>query len=220
MTLPTYNTAFTDNVSTISADFLNNYVRTQIPKAIDGVGGSNGSPYTPSTVIDIQGQGIQFVVKNTYTAVFESGATLDLKSGAVADLESGSTFTNASTQTRSGSETLSGVGATTAWRTGSTADSDATYDVTYDELRVPDALGANRVYTLRSSTSPTPSTGNRIRFSRTGSLLTSKATFKREDATTLASIDAGLPGWVEFCYISAAWHAVAWGGNVTISAVV
>lgn len=52
MTLPTWATPFTDNVSVISADFLNSYVRTQIPKAIDGVG---GGIYTPSAVIEIQG---------------------------------------------------------------------------------------------------------------------------------------------------------------------
>lgn len=52
MTLPTWATPFTDNTSTIPADFLNSYVRTQIPRAIDGVG---GGIYTPSTVIDIQG---------------------------------------------------------------------------------------------------------------------------------------------------------------------
>jgi hypothetical protein len=52
MTLPTYNTAFVDDVSTIPADFLNSYVRTQIPKAIDGTGGGT---YTPSATIEIQG---------------------------------------------------------------------------------------------------------------------------------------------------------------------
>jgi hypothetical protein len=52
VTLPTWNTAFVDNVSTVTAAFLNDYVRTQIPKAIDGAG---GGAYTPTAVIDIQG---------------------------------------------------------------------------------------------------------------------------------------------------------------------
>ncbi len=50
MTLPTWATPFTDNVSVVSAAFLNSYVRTQIPKAIDGVG---GGIYTPSDAIEI-----------------------------------------------------------------------------------------------------------------------------------------------------------------------
>ncbi len=52
MTLPTYPTAFVDDLSTITADFLNNYVRTQIPKAIDG---SGGGTYTPTAKITIDG---------------------------------------------------------------------------------------------------------------------------------------------------------------------
>lgn len=56
MTLPTYATAFTDNISEIPADFLNNYVRTQIPKAVDGVG---GGAYAPATQIDIGGSGLK-----------------------------------------------------------------------------------------------------------------------------------------------------------------
>jgi len=52
MTLATWNAPFTDNVSLVPAVFLNDYVRTQIPRAIDGVGGGT---YTPTVVIDIQG---------------------------------------------------------------------------------------------------------------------------------------------------------------------
>lgn len=59
MTIPTYSTPFTDDVSTVSADFLNNYVRTQLPKALDGVGGSVGVASTPATKIEIAGAGLE-----------------------------------------------------------------------------------------------------------------------------------------------------------------
>ncbi len=52
MTLPLYATPFVDDVSVVPAAFLNDYVRTQIPKAVDGVG---GGVITPATVIEIQG---------------------------------------------------------------------------------------------------------------------------------------------------------------------
>jgi hypothetical protein len=52
MTIPTWATPFTDNTSLIPASFLNDYVRTQLPKALDGTGGGT---YSPSVVIEIQG---------------------------------------------------------------------------------------------------------------------------------------------------------------------
>lgn len=56
MTLPTWATPFSDNVSTVSAAFLNGYVRTQIPKAVDGVG---GGAYSPAVQLDIGGAGLK-----------------------------------------------------------------------------------------------------------------------------------------------------------------
>lgn len=51
MTIPQWSTVFTDNVSTISAAFLN-YLRTYLPRAVDGV---SGGVITPSAVIEVQG---------------------------------------------------------------------------------------------------------------------------------------------------------------------
>lgn len=207
MTLPTYATAFTDNTSTISADFLNSYVRTQIPKAIDGVGGGS---YSPAVAVTIGGAGL--------SAIVASGSTFDLQAGA--------------TYTRRTAESLVGVGATTAWRTSTTADATpATYDVTYDEYRVPENItagGGLLEYTLRHSTAPTATAGNRIRFSRNGAAFAGSARFRREDATLLATMTSSGTGmsFVEFCYCAtvgdatARWRAVAWGGDITITAVV
>jgi hypothetical protein len=47
MTLPTWSTVFVDDVSPIPAAFLNGYVRTQIPRALDGVGGGSYSLAAP-----------------------------------------------------------------------------------------------------------------------------------------------------------------------------
>lgn len=56
MTLPLWSTVFADNNSVVSAAFLNGYVRTQIPKAIDGVG---GGAYSPAAAIEIGGLGLK-----------------------------------------------------------------------------------------------------------------------------------------------------------------
>lgn len=51
MTLPTWAGTFVDGTTSISADFLNNYVKLY-SRAIDG---TNGGTYTPTAVIDIGG---------------------------------------------------------------------------------------------------------------------------------------------------------------------
>lgn len=51
MTIPAWSTVFVDNVMSIPAAFLN-YVRTYLPRAVDGVA---GGVITPSAVIEIQG---------------------------------------------------------------------------------------------------------------------------------------------------------------------
>lgn len=51
MTISLWSTVFTDNVSTIPAAFLN-FVRTNLAKAVDGVG---GGVITPSAVLEVQG---------------------------------------------------------------------------------------------------------------------------------------------------------------------
>lgn len=64
MTLLTYPTVFADNSSTVTAEFLNTYIRTELPKAIDGVG---GGVYTPTAPIDIDGaNGIRVLASHNY----------------------------------------------------------------------------------------------------------------------------------------------------------
>lgn len=226
MTLPTYSTPFTDDVSTVSADFLNNYVRTQIPKALDGVGGSVGVASTPVTSIDVGGAGIEMSGPLVLVAGgdmdVETGVTVQLKSGSTLDIDSGASVT------RQGSEVLSGVGATTAWRTVDGADADTTYDVTYDEVRVPEVItsgGGLVLYTLRHSTSPTPTVGNRIRFSRNGAATSGSARILREGAVLLATLSAGGYSFAEFCYmtaptdVTARWRLVAAGGSVSVFSI-
>lgn len=48
----------TDDLSTISASTVNSW-RANMAKAIDGVGGSAGVPYSPATQIDIGGSGLK-----------------------------------------------------------------------------------------------------------------------------------------------------------------
>lgn len=87
MTLPLYSTPFTDNVSVISADFLNNYVRTQIPKAIDGVGGGT---YTPTVVIDIQGTaGVKISGTGSAARLQYSSRNISRKQSMIASTTSG-----------------------------------------------------------------------------------------------------------------------------------
>lgn len=221
MTLPTYSTPFTDDASTVTADFLNGYVRTQIPKALDGVGGSNGTVSTPSTAILLGGAGLE--MRGPF--VLGTGSSGTVQSGITWALASGSTFTNAATQTRTGPEVLSGVGATTAWRTVDGADADGTYDVTYDEIRVPEVLSALRLYTLRHSTSPVPPVGARIRFSRNGPSMAESVRIRREDTTLLATLPASGFSSVVVCYMTAPtdatarWRVVDAGGNTQVAAV-
>lgn len=202
MTLPTWATPFTDDLSLVTAEFLNGYVRTQIPKALDGVGGGT---YTPVVTLSIQGEGLEFVVK--------SGKTITLNSG--------------STVARSGKEVLTGAGATTAWRIVDGATGNTTYDVTYDEITVPASVsGSPTVYTLRDATSPAPEMGNRIRFTRNGAALTNSVRFIRETGSTIvATMNASAFSWVEFTFktaptdATARWRVSGAGGDITVAAV-
>lgn len=54
MAFSLFGSAFTDNVTVVTAAFLN-YLRTSISQAIDGTGGGS---YAPSSTIDIGGQGL------------------------------------------------------------------------------------------------------------------------------------------------------------------
>lgn len=200
---PTPATPFVDDLTTITAATANAW-RRDIARAIDGTAGGT---YTPSVAVTIAGAGL--------SAIVASGSTFDLQAGA--------------TYTRRTAETLVGASATTAWRTSTTADATpATYDVTYDEYRVPESItagGGLAVYTLRHSTAPIPAAGNRIRFSRNGAAFAGIARFVREDGTILASMAGTGPSFTEFCYMAtvgdatARWRAVAWGGDVTIGTV-
>lgn len=54
MTLPLWATPFVDDSSLVTADFLNSYVRTQIPRALDGIGGGS---YALTSNLVITGSG-------------------------------------------------------------------------------------------------------------------------------------------------------------------
>lgn len=58
MAFATWTPAFTDNVSTIPAAALNQW-RVDIGRAMDGTGGSAGTPYAPATQILIAGSGLK-----------------------------------------------------------------------------------------------------------------------------------------------------------------
>ncbi len=213
---------FVDDVDTISADVLNTW-RTNMAKAGDFVAGSVGVAYTPATSIDIGGAGIEMSGPLVLVAGgdmdVETGVTVQFKSGSTLDIDSGATVA------RQGAEVLSGVGATTAWRTVDGADADGTYDVTYDEVRVPEVLSTLRLYTLRHSTSPVPPVGARIRFSRNGPSMAESVRIRREDTTLLATLPAAGFSAVVVCYMTAPtdatarWRVVDSSGAATVFAV-
>jgi len=189
-------TSLADNQNTISAATANIWKR-DIARAIDGTGGSDGVPYTPSTTIAVQGQGLEFVVK--------SGKTITLDSG--------------STVARSGKETLTGSGATTAWRRTNATNADETHDVSSDFVRIPATLSTLRLYTLRSSTSPIPNDGNVIRFWRMGSSYSNNARIRREDGTILATLGNSGNSSCAAMWDGSAWYIVESGGDIIVANV-
>ncbi len=58
MTLANPFSTKTQNVTTIDADEINN-AGAAIESALDGVGGSDGTPYTPATVLELGGLGLK-----------------------------------------------------------------------------------------------------------------------------------------------------------------
>lgn len=105
MTFALYPTTFVDDTTVIPADFLNNYVRVPISRAIDGTGGSAGTPYTPSTPILFGGDAVRFNSGATLTIL--SGGTLSIPSGGILSAASGSLVTLGGTNTVSGASTFS-----------------------------------------------------------------------------------------------------------------
>ncbi len=97
-------------------------------------------------------------------------------------------------------------------------DADASLDCTYLEYRIPDTLAAGRTYTLISTAGGRiPKDGARMKFSRTGALLTNTVTFNREGAVTIATIAATTAAGVEFVFRTSdsKWHVSSWSGNTT-----
>jgi len=131
MTISLWSTVFVDSVMSIPAAFLN-YVRTNLPRAVDGVG---GGVITPSSVIEVQG-------------------TAGLKvngSGSAARLQYG-----AETLTRAQTSLHRGAGTTAAGTIAVPASGEATQMLD----RVPDdsRLTAVTVYHDRTNLGTLPTT--------------------------------------------------------------
>ncbi len=223
MTIPLVpSQPFVDDVSTITADTANTW-RANMAKAGDFVAGSVGTAYTPATSIDVGGAGIEM----SGPLVLVAGGDMDVETGVAVQFKSNSTLDidSGATVTRQGAEVISGAEATTAWRTADGADADGTYDVTYDEIRVPEVLSTLRLYTLRHSTSPVPPVGARIRFSRNGPALSNSVRIRREDGTLLATFSSSGFCSAVVCYMTAPtdatarWRVVDAGGDAQVHAV-
>lgn len=116
MSFSTWASVFVDNVSTISAAFLNQ-IRVDIGRAIDGTGGGTYTPTAPITVSGAQGISVETLfVENgqvdTYCSVnpgaelefiasslctFDSAAQLDLLDGSIVGIADGCVFVSAAT---------------------------------------------------------------------------------------------------------------------------
>lgn len=199
---------FVDDVATLDASTANTW-RTNISRAVDGTGGSAGTPYDPATSIEIAGSGVEM----SGPFVLTTGGDMTVETGVTITLDSGSTVA------RSGAENLSGTGATTAWRMTNATDADETHDVASDFVRVPATLSTLRVYTLRHSTSPTPTTGNVIRFWRMGSAYSNNARIRREDGTVLATFGSTSNSGCTVAWNGSAWYVVESSGDATVADV-
>jgi hypothetical protein len=78
--IASWSGTFTNGISTIGQDFLS-WVKTNLVKAVDGVGGSNGTAYAPATTIEIEGEGISStnIKASTFTGAqqFNASANFD-----------------------------------------------------------------------------------------------------------------------------------------------
>jgi hypothetical protein len=221
MSIPAWASAFTDNVTVVTASFLN-WVRTNLPKAVDGVGGGT---YTPSDTITINGAGLRS--DNIHTSTVTGSLTVE---GAL-DCETTLNVDGATTVaalTASGLVTttskllLSGTGAGIRYRVNATeiADANATIDVDFDVYVVAvTPASVARTMTLRHSTSPVPAAGERIRVVNTRTHGIADIIFAREGGTELARIPAtgAGTGFVEFVFDGTKWWASGCGGVGSIT---
>ena len=147
MTIPTWATPFSDNTSTIGATFLNNYVRTQLPKCLDGVGGSDGIPSTPTTKLQIYGLGLELGGATNYLQYESESLTRTLES----------VLTNVDQQSCAVESITIGVPAETGRQNirlsnGSTLNSVTTYHDRDDAGVVPGARVSLKVFKTNLST--------------------------------------------------------------------
>lgn len=133
MTIPAWSSPFTDNVSVVVASFLN-WIRTNLPSALDGVG---GGPSTPTAAIEVNGAG--FKSDNIGDSTVTGALTID---GDVTFASSGTTS--------------SGPDRRIAERIDTTTLSDANVNVhangaRADVYRFAGAITANRIWTLQDA---------------------------------------------------------------------
>ncbi len=132
----------------------------------------------------------------------------------------GNTYTNTNTFQATtvfqGPVNLSGSLAVVNWRAPITvSDVNSTLDVSADIWRQTTAQAGNRTHTLRSSTSPIPQIGARIRYIRpkttTGWY---PIALQREDTTILAIVPPGDYAEVEFHFSAIGWSVADHTANV------
>lgn len=124
-------------------------------------------------------------------------------------------WTSAGSNTFQGPVVMSGSAGTFAWRTQTVvADANTTLDVSADVWKQASAQAASRQHTLRHSTSPIPTNGQRLRYIRpkttTGFY---PITLVREDLTVLCVAPPGDYAEVEF-YYQGAWTVADHTSNV------
>ena len=188
---------FVSSNTTITADFLNNYVKPVIAYAIDGRGGT----YAPTE---------QLIVNGTYGLTVNGTAGLTVGSDGSTGLASCRV---------TGPVTLAGNTGRIAYRFPVTVLGDADADITCagDIWRTSTAaFTAARAYTLRHTGAVTPVTGNVIRVLRRG-LGAFALTVQREDLTPVWVTGNSVRTWCDFVWDGTSWCALAWESTGTVA---
>jgi hypothetical protein len=147
MTLPTWAGTFVDGTTSISADFLNNYVKLYSR----GIDGTSGGTYTNTAVITFDG---------AFGLAFSSPISIDATAPVTG------TCTWGATTTRTGAEVISGTSATTRYRQLICADPPTSLQLgnQYDTYMFIQPAAQRDIEVMSSS--PVPTAGERIWFRR------------------------------------------------------
>lgn len=188
-------------------------LRLDTGSSISALAGSNINVFGTHT---IEGTGFLNVLSGGFLSL-QSGSFISMLGTAAMSFAATATLTFtagatvAGAFTRTAGETRSGNGAFTAERFAVLTDLDQTiHGEQHDVLRIPNAVGSGRVYTL--ATSPTPPTGHKVRFFRRGNT-TNQAQIADDSPTQVCAISAGSPGqaWCDIMWDGSEWTTVAFG---------